>query len=179
MWNWLVLFIDNAAHWLSITKQNIFWPLRNKFSAYQTNSIIVIISLCADVLYFSTIERGHKYDSEHTCILSLSLSLWSSSLFFSAHIQNEEVLKTKQQIEYCAYLIGVLVRQSNTTFCLLGMMSNTLFAFLIMAFSCFTWLDYAESKLPQEEGKKLRIFSILVPCVFFCLPASYILIYIT
>lgn len=36
------------------------------------------------------------------------------------------------------------------------MMSKTLFAFSIMAISCFTWLDYAESKLPQEEVNALK-----------------------
>ncbi|XP_061364894.1 probable LRR receptor-like serine/threonine-protein kinase RFK1 [Gastrolobium bilobum] len=36
------------------------------------------------------------------------------------------------------------------------MLSRTFFAFLIIALSCFRWLQYAESKLPQEEVTALE-----------------------
>lgn len=47
------------------------------------------------------------------------------------------------------------------------MLSRNFFAFLILALSCFRWLRYAESKLPQDEGMSLGFSLPFYLCIDF------------
>ncbi|TKY60083.1 LRR receptor serine/threonine-protein kinase RFK1 [Spatholobus suberectus] len=59
-----------------------------------------------------------------------------------------QVIKTK--------LFGVAACRSKKHSERLRMLPRTFFAFLLFALSCFRWLEYAESKLPEEEVDALK-----------------------
>ncbi|RDX96773.1 putative LRR receptor-like serine/threonine-protein kinase RFK1, partial [Mucuna pruriens] len=89
------------------------------------------------VQYLSTLLSSSINDMNFALLLRKTKQHSRASL---AHFQRHKL--SRQTTIWCCQWLRMLPR--------------TLFAFLLFALSCFRWLQYAESKLPQEEVDALK-----------------------